>query len=433
MTHQANRRILLFLANLLAVSAATYATGATAGTPMPWEENEPIVEVRREVYRQHAAKGASAWASARYVGPGLLREEVHTVMATSDTPKKPMRRRSQDNGRTWTDFEPMAEVVLKVKGQRVYWGGGPELYDVEHGVSVGIWLKQPHIGGRHHNHSFARISRDQGLTWEEPKLLRYEPGDDFDPDDPFKPGYLRHNQAYFGSNILRRSDGTLVHCVAHANAPNDPKNDARAWRMASLCFLGKWNAATKEYDWTPGERVEISPDISSRGLMEPFVAELKDGRLLIVWRGSNTAKTAGRKWFSISTDGGRTLSPPAEWKYDDGSQFYSPSAIHKMLRHSVTGKLYWLGNICPTPPKANSPRYPLVIAEVDETTAALKRSTVTLIDDRAEDDSPRLQLSNFSFFEDRRTHHLEIYLTRLGEDADDFWGADAYNYILTLK
>jgi hypothetical protein len=33
-----------------------------------------------------------------------------------------------------------------------------------------------------------------------------------------------------------------------------------------------------------------------------------------------------------------------------------------MIRDSVTGKLYWIGNICAAPPSGNSPRYPLVIA-----------------------------------------------------------------------
>jgi hypothetical protein len=53
-----------------------------------------------------------------------------------------------------------------------------------------------------------------------------------------------------------------------------------------------------------------------------------------------------------------------------------------MLRDSITGKLCWFGNICPEPPNGNWPRYPLIIAEVDENKAALKRSTVTAIDDR---------------------------------------------------
>ena len=411
---------------------ALWAIGVEAQTRMPWEENSPIVDVKREVYKEHHAKGASAWVSVRYVGPGLLREEIHTYMSASDTPREPQRRRSEDNGRTWSDFEPLPEVILKVRGQRVHWGAGPKFNDAEHDVLVSIWLRQPHLEGRYYNTCFSRVSRDMGVTWSEPKLLRYEPGDDHDPEDPFKRSYLKHNQAYCGSNILRREDGTLVHCVAHANASGDPKNDERAWRMGSLCFLGKWDGKAGDYDWRAGKRVEISADLSSRGLMEPFLAELEDGRLLVIWRGSNTAKTPGRKWFSVSGDGGLTLDDPRELKFDDGSRFYSPSSIHRMFRHSVTGKLYWVGNICARPPSANSPRYPLIIAEIDETVPALKRETVTRIDYRREEDSPKVQLSNFSCFEDRETHAVEVYLTRLGADPDDFWGADAYKYTLTL-
>ena len=123
-----------------------------------------------------------------------------------------------------------------------------------------------------------------------------------------------------------------------------PKNDSRPWRMGSVCFLGRWDAGAKNYRWTAGARVEISPEVSARGLMEPEVAELKDGRLLVVWRGSTqgwdgtVAKTPGRKFYSVSTDGGRTLSPPAEWRYDDGSSFYSPSSFHRMIRAQRHGQ-----------------------------------------------------------------------------------------------
>jgi hypothetical protein len=175
--------------------------------------------------------------------------------------------------------------------------------------------------------------------------------------------------------------------------------------------------------------------------MEPEVAELKDGRLLVVWRGSNTgwdgtvAKEPGRKWFSLSSDGGRTLEPIGEWKYSDGSSFYSPSSIHRMIRHSVTGKLYWLGNICMTPPQGNSPRFPLVIAEVDEARAALKAETVTVIDDRHAQQGPDVQFSNFSLLENRETHQLELHLTTYGQESDpkDWATADNYKYTLTIE
>ncbi len=38
-----------------------------------------------------------------------------------------------------------------------------------------------------------------------------------------------------------------------------------------------------------------------------------------------------------------------------------------------------------------------------------------------------------TLLEDREDHSLEIYLTRLGEDPTDFWGADAYKYTLCLS
>jgi hypothetical protein len=168
--------------------------------------------------------------------------------------------------------------------------------------------------------------------------------------------------------------------------------------------------------------------------MEPEVAELRDGRLLVVWRGSThgwdgtVATRPGRKWFSLSADGGWTLSPVAEWRYDDGTPFFSPSSYHRFLRHSVTGRLHWVGNISATPPVGNGPRYPLVIAEVDEDRAALRRDTVTAIDDRLPG-QPEIELSNFSLLENRETHEVELYLAGYGQNPG---GADGYRYTLSL-
>ena len=55
-----------------------------------------------------------------------------------------------------------------------------------------------------------------------------------------------------------------------------------------------------------------------------------------------------------------------------------------------------------------------MIAEVDEENVALKKDTVTLIDDRQDGESSYLQLSNFAVFENRENHKFELYLTRLG-------------------
>src|SRR5439155_6376799 len=135
-------------------------------------------------------------------------------------------------------------------------------------------------------------------------------------------------------------------------APSLPASSTKTEMPARMPALpGRMPALPGGFEWSAGARVEISPEVSARGLMEPEIAELTDGRLLVVWRGSTegwdhtVARIPGRKFHSLSSDGGRTLSPPREWAYDDGSAFFSPSSFHRMIRHSVSGKLYWLGNI----------------------------------------------------------------------------------------
>ncbi|MBN2295952.1 MAG: hypothetical protein JXM70_26205, partial [Pirellulales bacterium] len=78
----------------------------------PWAANKPIVKVRKEVYIHHPKSGTAAMVSVRRVGLRGELEEWRTTMGTSDTPKSPRRRWSSDEGRTWSDFEPMPPLVF---------------------------------------------------------------------------------------------------------------------------------------------------------------------------------------------------------------------------------------------------------------------------------------------------------------------------------
>lgn len=422
---------------ILALATSTWAEEPKA----PWQVNSPIVTLRKELYKKHQQPRAAALASVVAVGPDLQLRETQSVERQSDVGDDIRARWSTDNGRTWSEFVLVqASNIVKYQGVPVWEGGAAEVYDPASGLLVQYWLRQIQHGGLYHCFTYVRTSADFGRSFSPPTPLAYEPAPPFDPAHPLDPKYLDHNEGYPGSNILVRRDGTLVACLAHANANGDPKNNQRPWRMGSVLFLGKWNADRHEYQWKPGARVEISPAHSARGLMEPEVAELADGRLLVVWRGSThgydktVAKIPGRKFFSLSRGGGQSLTPPAEWKYADGSSFYSPSSYHRMIRHSTTGRLYWIGNITMTPPSGNSPRFPLVIAEVDEANAALIRSTVTAIDDRSPSQGRDVQFSNFSLYEDRQTHELVLYLTTYGQEPNpaDWATADCYRYRLQL-
>ncbi len=405
----------------------------------PWKSNLPIALVKKELYLQHPAPRVAPWVGLQYVGPGHEMRQVQGLERESDVGEQIKARWSADNGKTWSDFvaiQPSNKV--NYKGVSVWEGETVTAFHPLSGLLIQLWLRQIDIKGVYHNFTYSRTSADQGRTWSEPNQLRYEMGDAFDPNDPVKASFLNQNEAYPANNILVRSNGTLLVCLAHANSPEDPKNNSRPWRMGSVWFEGKWNPTAKNFDWTSTARTAISPERSARGLMEPETAELKDGRLLTVWRGSTqgwdgtAAKIPGRKFFSLSADGGRSFSPPAEWTYDDGSAFYSPSSFHRMIRHSITGKLYWLGNICATPPSGNSPRYPLIIAEIDETSAALKRSTVTAIDDRQLGQGD-IQFSNFPLVEDRITHDLILHITTFGQEPDPKDWATAENFRYTIK
>jgi WD40 repeat protein len=407
----------------------------------PWKRNTPIVTVKKELYKKHPEPRVAPWTSLHYVGPKLELREIQGIERRSDVGEKIQARWSEDNGRTWSEFKPVrTSTEVKYAGVTVSEAEGPATFDPASGLLIQTWLRQLEVKGVCHNFTYWRTSADGGRTWSQPEQLRYEDGDLFDPKEPLKAAALDRNEAYFGNNILIRSDGALVTCLALANTSGDPENNRRFERLGSVLLVGKWHRDRKTYEWTAGARVSIDADSSARGLLEPEVAELKDGLLLVVWRGSNRswhgkpAKLPGRKFFSLSRDGGRTLSAPAVWGYDDGSSFYSPSSYHRMFRHSVTGKLYWLGNISATPPQGNLPRYPLVIAEVDETRAALRKATVTAIDDRQAGQGD-IQFSNFSVYEDRQTHNVVLYLTTYGQEPDpkDWATADCYRYVLTLK
>lgn len=63
-----------------------------------------------------------------------------------------------------------------------------------------------------------------------------------------------------------------------------------------------------------------------------------------------------------------------------------------------------------------------MIGEVDEDRAAIKRETVTIIDDRQPGEGPEVQLSNFSLIENRETHEFGLYLTKLGADVECVYG-----------
>ncbi len=424
----------------------------------------PICTIEKQVYIPSPWKNMLTTSSNSYIGRGLRRSELRTNVSSSDWSDTHRIRFSDDNGRTWGPwnllfkeapeqngyvmgggmnqegtgpYDPASGMLVKLVFQRIFKG------DPEEALNV-VW------GGerRFTDHGFYQLSADNGRTWDEGHLLKYEEGPDFDPGNWGDSVYFRTNEMYIG-NILITSKGTVV-ISATIPVPYPDKEDMKTpvifpnnYRegcvAGAMCFVGKWNPEKKDYDWKTSNKIFLPRKVSTRGLVELNLSELKDNRLLLIMRGSNVGldslECPGRKWISISNDGGLTWGKIRDLRYDTGEQFYSPASYAKTLRSKATGKLYCFLNISKIPPVGNGPRYPLQVAEIDENKVALKKATVTVIDDRYPPlDSASLQLSNFNLLENRETNVVELYLSRIGErgGGKKIWDTDTYRYLITF-
>jgi len=370
---------------------------------------------------------ATTMAGAGYVDGSLTREEILNSTKVSDDYRAWRVRRSHDNGRTWSSPEELPGVVVEdERGGLVTFPGGP-IFDQANSSLMRVVMKRIWPGTpaytfewTTHLHPF----HDHVFIAEEgsdPVCLRYEEGPDFDPNNPFDPVFARTNRAYHGQTVRSQPDGTALHPMVCY-----PRDIERPHRMGG-CVLMRREPGSHE--WQPSNQAYVSPEISSRGMLEPDAAVLGDGRILIVCRGSDTPQTAGRKWMTWSDDGGRTLAPIKEFAYADGTRFFSPSSFHRFVRSSRTGVLHWIGNICPEPPDGNQPRFPLVIGVVNEEKMALEPDSLVTIDDRQSGEPESIYFSNFYIIENRETLDLEIYMTRGAAWSETKWRHSIYRYV----
>jgi hypothetical protein len=280
-------------------------------------------------------------------------------------------------------------------------------------------------------------SRDGGETWFVDEQIIHR-GPAFSATRPL-PGVEIGKTCYMvgdtASVPLFLDDGTLLLPIILTPAGPDGQyvNPGGGYTYTDAAVLrGRWTVDQSRLEWELSARVTGDPARSTRGMDEPTLAELADGRLLMVLRGSNDRKPAlpGYRWVAFSRDRGRNWTAPVPWTYADGSAFFSPASCSQLLTHS-SGRIFWLGNLTPANPTGNRPRYPFVVGEVDRVSGLLIERSLRVVDDRRPGDGPDLSLSNFSAREDRNTGEIVLHLTRLfarsqGEVRD--WTADAEIY-----
>lgn len=414
--------------------------------------------------RLHPARtdGVCEWYSHRYASPeGLARVERRSTEAESDFLSEIWERRSPDNGRSFGEWTSLTAQSVRQVG-RHEWERLPvaTVWNPVHGHYAELSLERVYTDGHARayerwwgrgepafsDHSLLRVfsgEGDEGAT----RLIAYEEGAAaFDPEDPVAPGYYDKNVSYCGTNIEVDPTGDILiplgvpvaKCCERMGQSADEIFPSCPLIMKGLMLArGVWNGG--EYVFSFSRPAVISDLFSSRGVDEPTVARLASGRIVIVFRGSNARSenwntriepgAPGVKWRVFSDDGGKTLSPPAPWHFDDGEIIYSSASISFFLQNSRSGRHYWLGNATGHAVSGNHPRWPLCLVCVDETYGTAEKATLTLLDTQRKGESDRVQLSNFSFIENRETGRLEVYVTKLGQFEGRPWQeGEAWRY-----
>ena len=267
-----------------------------------------------------------------------------------------------------------------------------------------------------------RVSTNGGRTWrfEEPIIQT----GDYNAQHPVAGVWVGTNAIYLGDVgcvpiVTRRGKVIVPAQMTVVGADGKLANPAGGFTYTEVVVLiGTWTE-TGRLRWTASQQVRGDAFQTTRGLIEPTLAEFPDGRILMVMRGSNGGKAdpkyelPSRKWFCVSKDGGETWSQPAVWNYTDGEAFFSPSSMSALFKHS-SGRVFWMGNWSATNCEGNLPRWPLVIGEVEPHTLKLMRNTLLTLDTKRPEDETqgRLDLSHFTLLEDRETKEIIVCYPR---------------------
>ncbi|MEO2048250.1 MAG: sialidase family protein [Pirellulales bacterium] len=346
----------------------------------------------------------------------------YSEQTQSDKADVAYQRHSNDNGHSWSNAVSQITHVHQPQGT-IRTGRYPGFVDSEHDLLLvmilqGILPTDNPLEGMKHWTLHYSLSDDGGQTeYHQGQVI--QAGEEFSADNPLSGVYTGKNSAMIGDTTCRpiriRTGQILQPIQITPIGPNgEYENPGGGYTYHDAAVLiGTWNKSL-QLDWKLSERVRADPNFSTRGMIEPTIAEFPDGQILMVMRGSNDVKPhlPGYRWMSVSRDGGHHWTSPKPWTYEDGTPFFSPSSCSQLLVHS-SGRIFWIGNISPTNPRGNHPRYPLVLGEVDRQSMALKQATLCTLDNRGPKDAERMQISNFFADEDRQTGEIRIYAAPL--------------------
>jgi hypothetical protein len=350
-------------------------------------------------------------------------------------------QRSGDHGATWTPARPRPDIdsgLRKGFRRNAY---PPYLDPVQDRLVMLVLsldvpdldpnIEEPPIGENEYYLRY-RVSGDGGKTYLFDERIRQE--GKFTDRHPIDGVWLGQNGYYLGDVGCipqRTRQGEILVPVQVPLLDENGKLTSPGGGFTyqyTRMLIGTWTDDNR-LRWNVSEKIEGDPDRTSRGLFEPTIAELPDGRIVCIMRGSNGGERDPQcewkayKWISTSDDGGHTWSSAQPWTYSGGGEFFSPSAMSQLLTYS-DGRVFWIGNLSAENCCGNNPRHPLVVGQVDPKTAGLIRETVSTIDSLQPDDQRGLNLSHWLATEDRATGDIHIPMRRWTADYKQFRGVE---------
>jgi hypothetical protein len=385
--------------------------------------------VTREVFLRSPGKGTAVMADAYYTeASGGAMVSIEHRYSRSDTVDVAYYRYSKDYGRTWgppierNTGERRPEGMLRRHPRT-------SIVDPKTGRFIEFWIEgilptdNPLEGMQQWNIYY----KLDGLVHQ----VIHE-GGEFNARHPLPGVYTGKNMVMLGdvgSVPIAWNDGSILlpAIVTTLDSAGKIYNPTGGYTYTDAIVLhGRWQG--KQLTWRSSEVVKGDPARCTRGMDEPTLGTLADGRLMMVMRGSNDRNPAlpAYKWVSFSSDGGFRWTAPEPWTYQNGDPFFSPSACSQLLLHS-NGKLYWLGHISATNARGNRPRYPVYVGEVNRNSGLLMRDSLVLVDDRQPGEDEILILYSLYCREDRQTGVIAVHMSRLFAFKDG-WVGDAMLY-----
>ncbi|MCX5662121.1 MAG: sialidase family protein [Planctomycetota bacterium] len=391
-----------------------------------------------------APVGDAVYAGALYVGQPngprraemieFVRHEAMKFVANGEYQcfsSRLYRRRSSDHGKTWAE-DPADQVreVGGAAGERQY-PLACLLHPTQDLLIQFFSLNQvdadePLMGignlTQRTYRTYYRLSRDRGRTWG-PRLqvVDERPGHDA---ERWAPGVrLGHTGATAQGQYVSLPDGTMIvpFDLCHPKAPpqNKTERDKEAYattRYAQARLTPDGQALT----WRFGEEIAVEFPLAGGGCCEAATVMAGGSRVYCTLRcqGDEASGLHATRWSTVSEDGGMTWGKIRPLAYEDGSTVHTPASVHRFIQSSRTGKTYLLANILPAPVFAQTPRYPLTIAEFDTDRLCVKRDSVRVIQDRPAGAPVERRYTNFGCHEDRETGELVLTMPEQPKSFD---------------